>query len=165
MVKQINKQIYTELARLLEDELYLCKQLLKLEKLKNDFIITHDIEKLQHTVTKEEEYIQKLSEIEEERDKLVKEYTGDKKLTFLIEKIPEEDKELKELLKHEKKELVIHLKEIKKMSELNHKLLIESIQFFNYIVNSIFDTEEVVYQPGKETNKNEKTSFFIDRQI
>ncbi len=147
----MDKKHFDNLTGIMDEEIYNFKQLLKYEKVKNKVIIMQEIDKLKELSKDEEELLDKVAKLEDKREYIVntlyKKYniTSNKVLSSIIKVIPEEKKDYKNILAEKKSELVRNIKDLKKINEINNKLLSDSIKFFNFAVNSIQDIDPAVY--------------------
>lgn len=158
------------LTKLLDDEIYIFKQLLKYEKLKNEVIINQDVKKLKNLSKDEEGFLEQVEEIEEEREdlvvKLFEEYNINSKqiLTALLEHLPKDDDQYKVILNEKKDELIRNIKDLKKINTINNKLLMDSVKFFHYTISSLQGSEGITYtQNGNVPNDHEK-SWLINKR-
>lgn len=158
------------LTELLDDEIYIFKQLLKYEKIKNEVIINHDIKKLKNLSQDEEDFLEKVEEIEKERENLVvklfDEYDVNSKmiLSELLNKLPERDYKYKHIISQKKDELVRNIKDLKKINTINNKLLMDSIKFFHYVTSSLQGAEKVTYNPKGNLPSDKESSWLINKQ-
>lgn len=165
-----NGQDLKRLCELMDDEIYIFRQLLKIEKLKNSLIINQQIEELKKITAEEERYLDEVAKKEKERETIVerlfRKYRVDseKVLSSLIKVLPEDAVNIKQELKRQKCELIRNIKDLKKMNTINNKLLMDSIKFFNYAVNSLQTIESITYTNGSERNEYNKAQI-IDRQV
>ncbi len=157
------------LTRMLEEEITLFQELLKFEKIKNESIVKQDIEKIKELTTNEEEYIETVEKLEEERERLVitlfNEYNikDEKKLNNLLKVLPD-NISIKKRLEDYKDELIKHIKDLKKINEINNKLLKESVEFFNYAVNSLQEVDSFTYtRRGNNSGKEHDISLVINQ--
>lgn len=164
----MKKKILDRLARILDDEINDFKQLLKYEKLKNEVIIKQEIDQLKKLTEDEEAILDEVAELEKEREKVVeslfKEFNtnSDKVLSDLIKKLPSDTDEYKEDLKKKKNELIRNIKDLKHLNVINNKLLMDSIKFFSYAVNSIKEMDTVTYNHDGSMPKD--NSWLINKQ-
>lgn len=164
----MGKSNLDDLSRILDEEIYSFRQLLKYEKLKNTVIIKQEADKLKQLSQDEEEILNKVAELEEEREDIVNHLfekynlTTDKALSALIEKLSKNDH--KERISEKRIELIRNIKDLKNVNEVNNKLLTDSIQFFNYAVNSIQDIDSVVYNKNGSMPKEYDNSWVINKK-
>ncbi len=158
------------LCKLMNDEIYIFRQLLKIEKLKNSLIINQEIDELKKITAEEEKYLDEVAEKEKERESIVErlfrkyKVNSEKVLSTLIKILPDDVGDIKQELKQQKCELIRSIKDLKKMNVINNQLLMDSIKFFNYAVNSLQSIESITYTNGSEKNKYNKAQI-IDRQV
>ena len=166
----MNNKNIDSLTKIMDEEISNFKQLLKYEKLKNDVIINQEAEKLKQLTYDEEEILDKVAHLEKKRghivENLFKEYdvNSDKVLSSLIKVLPDTDKNYKEIISKQKEELMQNIKDLKKINKINNKLLEDSIDFFNYAVNSIQDIDKVVYDKNGTTPKDFDNSWLINKR-
>jgi hypothetical protein len=140
-----------KLCKILNEENFIFKQLLKIETLKNELIIKQDIEKLKELTEEEKKYLNNIELKEKERDLIVDsiferyQINNEKVLTVLINNLPEDNKEEIDLIKKEREELLKNIKDLKKINEINNKLLSESIKFFNSVIKSLDSSDNITY--------------------
>jgi len=158
------------LCKLMNDEIYIFRQLLKIEKLKNSLIINQEIDELKKITAEEEKYLDEVAEKEKERESIVErlfrkyKVNSEKVLSTLIKILPDDVGDIKQELKQQKCELIRSIKDLKKMNVINNQLLMDSIKFFNYAVNSLQSIESITYTNGSEKNEYNKAQI-IDRQV
>ncbi|MBN1898542.1 MAG: flagellar export chaperone FlgN [Spirochaetes bacterium] len=158
------------LSRLLNDEITIFQELLKIEKLKNAHIVNQDIDDIKKLTENEEMFLDQVAKKEKEREtiaeKLFQKYRikSHRVLSALLEEIPEEENEIKNMIKKQKKELVRNIKDLKKINAINSRLLMDSIKFFNQAAHSLQNVEAITYSNGKN-KKNYNQARIIDRQV
>lgn len=166
----MEKKTLEKLVKVLDEEISDFKQLLKYEKLKNEVIINQEVERLKQLSTDEEEILDEVATLEKERENIVnalfKEYNhkADKVLTSLIKILPTDKKDYKEDLKKKKDELTRNIKDLKKINIINNKLLMDSIKFFSYAVNSIQELDSVTYNKDGSMPKDKDNSWLINKK-
>ena len=166
----MNKKDFDCLTKILDEEIYNFKQLLKYEKLKNSVIINQEVEKLKQLSSDEEEILDKVAKLEEERENVVgglfKEYSinSEKVLSSLIKNLPENENNFKDTLRKKKDELVSNIKDLKRINEINNRLLMDSAEFFNYAANCIQDMDSVVYDKNGTMPSDYESSRVINKR-
>ncbi len=160
-----------KLTRILEEEVTIFQELLKFEKIKNISIINQDIEKIKNISSDEEKYLNDVEKIEVEREKIVsyifnKYNIKEKKvLQKLVELLPEEENSLKKSIMNYRDELVRYIKDLKTINTINNKLLKESVEFFNYAMNSLQEVDTYTYTREGQTGKSENDIAMVVNQI
>ncbi len=166
----MKRKDFDSLEKILDEEIYNFKQLLKYEKLKNSVIINQEVEKLKQLSSDEEEILDRVADLEEKRehvvDDLFTEYSvnSEKVLSSLIKSLPDKENDYKDVLKKKKNELVRNINDLKKINEINNKLLMDSIKFFSYAVNSIQEMDAVVYDKDGSMPTDYENSRVINKQ-
>ncbi len=167
-----NRNELKRLCELMEDEIYIFRQLLKIEKMKNSLIINQEIEELKKVTDEEEKYLDEVAMKEKERESIVEKLfqkykvNSERVLTALLKVLPDNVNDIKQELRKQKCELIRNIKDLKKINSINNKILMDSIKFFNYAVNTLQSVDTITYTNGKD-NRNEyiSKSHLIDRQI
>jgi len=165
----MDKKNIDNLTKIMDQEIQNFKQLLKYEKLKNSVIINHEIEKLKKLSSDEEEILDKVVELEKEREIVVKElykkyHVKEKKVLSSLLKVLPDDDNTKDDLKEKKNELVRNIKDLKRINEINNKLMKDSIKFFNYAVNSIQELDAGIYDQTGTMPTDYETPGLINKQ-
>ena len=164
------KKHFNDLTRILDEEILNFSQLLKFEKLKNRVIIKQEVDKLKQLSFAEEEILDNVAKLEEKREQVVdflfKEYdiNSEKILSSLLKALPDDKNEYKKDIKHKKNELIRNIKDLKKMNKLNNKLLMDSVKFFSYAVNSIQEIDSVVYNKNGAMPKDYDNSWIVNKK-
>lgn len=166
----MNRKNLDDLTTILDEEIFNFKQLLKYEKVKNDVIIKQEVEKLKQLSHDEEEILDKVAKLEEKREHLVdnlfQEYNinSEKILSSLIKILPADEDNYKDVIKEKKNELIRNIKDLKKINGTNNKLLMDSIKFFSYAVNSIQDIDSTIYDQNGSMPKDNDNSWVINKK-
>ncbi|MBU1075761.1 MAG: flagellar protein FlgN [Spirochaetes bacterium] len=166
----MSKKVLEKLARIMDEEINDFKQLLEYEKLKNKVIINQEVDKLKQLSSEEEDILEEINKLEEERESIVnrlyKEYDlkSEKVLSSLIKVLPSEDDSVKNVLTVKKNELIRNIKDLKKINLINNKLLMDSVKFFSYAVNSIQEMDTLTYKKDGSMPKEKDNSWLINKQ-
>ncbi len=166
----MKRKVLERLSRILDDQISDFKQLLKYEKLKNEVIINQEVDKLKQLTSNEEDILDEVARLEEQREDIVstlfKEYDSksEKVLSALIKILPSDDEEYKKDLQRKKDELIMNIKDLKKINIINNKLLLDSIKFFSYAVNSIQEMDTVTYNNDGSMPKDREGAWVINKQ-
>lgn len=128
-----------ELVEVLRDELSAHHQLLKLELTKREAIIARDGEVLKQSANEQARELHKIDLLESRRDRLAQKILpgkADVKLTEIISSDSVTAPEKKELSRYHMA-LKSALAELKKISELNSRMLIDSRDLFKTMIMSL----------------------------
>lgn len=151
-----------ELMTILERQLYILKDLKKITSKKTDIIMNDKVDELKKMTIKEEDFINKMAVLEMEREYLFDSWGIEKgtPLSNIIKDIPGEKEDLKILGNR----LFIILKSIDEENKLNDILIKDSIDWIEFNLNLVTDTEV----PSTYGNKNKKVKVnnnFFDRKV
>jgi len=123
---------------------------------------------LEEITEEEEKYVEQIAEKEKIREiavsKLFKKYKIDKDKIFtsLIKTLPNDKSDIRYELMSKKNELVRNIKDLKTINSLNNRLLMDTIKFFNYTVNSLKSINDITYT---RSSKNQgRTAYLVDRK-
>ncbi len=151
-----------ELMELLKEELKVCKNLLDITLKKTDLLVGGEVESLKKITEREEDLINRMGTLEENRQKLLDQW-GIKKtipLSKIIYKIPEETHDLEEVVL----ELTKVLEEIGIRNQLNSQLLKDSLEWIDFNVNLLTNTKVPTTYKKDDERKILNNSLF-DRKV
>ena len=152
-----------ELVLVLKKELDVLKDLKELTFEKTDLIINNQIKELEATTKKEEDLINQVALLEEEREKLLDTWGvgPDTPISSIIERIPGEKGDLP----HIKYEMHHIMEELYLRNQLNRDLIEENLQWIDFNINLISNMQ---VQPGYgKDNKDNKIpgKSIFDRKV
>lgn len=151
------------------------EQLLEVTSRKKDVLIEGNIDALSKLIQEESKLVRSLGKLEEERMFQVKQFLDSKgleaegiSLAQLLHLIP--TTEDREALQKEAEKLQQTVEEIRKLNELNAKLIQDSLAYVNQTIELVTDTnsDQINYQspikgPGKTPTSTGGRSFFDTR--
>ncbi|NLY85993.1 MAG: flagellar protein FlgN [Tissierellia bacterium] len=151
-----------ELELVLKKELDILKLLKDLTFEKTDLIINNKIRDLEAITIKEEDLINQMALLEEEREKLLDTWgvAPNTPISNIIERIPGEKGDLPSI----KDEMQAIMEELQLRNRLNRDLIEENLQWIDFNINLISNMQ---VQPGYGKDKDNKvrgTSIF-DRKV
>jgi len=144
------------------------KELLKTSQEKTEIIKAGDIEKLQHTLTKERKYIQLLEQFEAKRERNVKKWFEENQITtneFTITNILEmthneiDKKNLEQVMV----QLTTVITQLKQQEQLNQDLTRQSLQFVQMSLNMLNPSIMDMNYGKRESKKPINQSVFDSR--
>lgn len=152
-----------ELVLVLKKELDVLKDLKELTFEKTDLIINNQIKELEATTKKEEDLINQVALLEEEREKLLDTWGvgPDTPISNIIERIPGEKGDLPSI----KDEMQAIMEELQLRNRLNRDLIEENLQWIDFNINLISNMQ---VQPGYgKDNKDNKIpgKSIFDRKV
>lgn len=151
-----------ELINILEEELEILKTLKEITFEKTDIVIGNEIEKLELLTKREEESINRLGLIEEQRLYLMDSWgVGmNTPLSQVIEKIPEAKEDLIEI----QRKLTDNLEEIKLRNNINNELIQDNLQWLDFNMNLISNAQTPTTY-GKENRGRGVNNSLFDRKV
>jgi flagellar biosynthesis/type III secretory pathway chaperone len=164
ILEGVNKM--EELLNILQKELNIYEQLLKISKSKTDIIKEGRTSELDTFVKQEEIFIADIIEFEKKRLNLVKNICkglGLNRETISISELSQHVAQKEELLEFKEK-ITKTLKDLKKSNDLNSKLVKNSLEYINFAVNLATGASEssLTYEQKGQTNiKGQKNIFDI----
>ena len=153
------------MIEILEKEFEIYQEMLKISEEKTDIIVKDKVDELEEMTRREEEFVRQFIELEKERVQIVKNFAaehglGEKiiKIPELCEYFPEEKEELMGL----RKEILAIVEKVKAKTELNEKLLKNSLEYINFSVGLATGTSASngIYGQSGSTGKGEAKKFF-----
>ncbi|MCX6639269.1 MAG: flagellar protein FlgN [bacterium] len=158
-----------KLTTLIREEEQILKQFLDLLNLQKEYLMSNQIEQFQGTVSRQEELIDSIKEIEQRRITHVKKYADAESLreneitlTHLIEvTLGDASEELKAL----KQSLSSLVEKIRKANRVNEMLIKHSLNFIQKSVGWLIDSTEVarVYDPLGRTARQAGTNVMVNK--
>ncbi len=154
------KAQFEELNSLLGREKELYRELVQLAKTKQEQLVQNDLEGIGTAVADEEKILEKISGEEEKRKDLLGQIEGeDKSFADLCQEAPED---LTNSLRETREGLLLVLEELWEVNETNNRLIQDSLEFNNNLVNSLAKIRgSSTY--SKEGNREETRSFLDKR--
>jgi flagellar biosynthesis/type III secretory pathway chaperone len=151
-----------ELMETLKKELEILYVLKELTYEKTNIIINNEVEKLEEINNKEEELVNRMTTVEEQRLKLMDSWGIDVGTTIseIIEKIPEGKEELTEI----GEELVKSLVDIQEKNQINSGLINDNLEWLDFNMNLILNTQASTTY-GKENKKTAANNNLFDRKV
>lgn len=151
-----------ELIEILKVELNAINLLKELTHKKTDIIIENRLEELEETTKKEEELINKIALLEEERLQLMDSWGVNKTtpLSQVIERIPEGKEELIEI----REELSSILEEIKERNKINNELIMDNLEWLDFNMNLVSQVQTPTTYGNKDNKIGTNNSLF-DRKV
>ena len=151
-----------ELEEILSEELIVVQKLKELSSEKTDMIIENRVEDLENTTKKEEALINQMGSLEEKRIRLLDTWglNVNTPISNLIDKIQEDKEELLHIIE----ELTISLEELSTTNALNNDLIRENLDWVDFNMNLITQTETPSSYGKGNDNKPGSTSIF-DRKV
>ena len=153
-----------QMIEILEKQLKIYQEILKISEDKTDIIVEDKVEELKVMVESEEKLAGSYISLEKQRLKIIKDFAKEKginevlRIDDLCEYFPEYAEKMQDL----KKEILDVTKKIKVKNELNEKLIKNSLDFINFSVGDMTDTNRGTGTYGREgiTNQGEAKKFF-----
>ena len=154
-----------KVIEILKKELEIYQEMLKISEEKTDIIVKDKVDELEEMTAKEENFVKQFIELEKERIQLVKSFAtehglGEKvvKIPELCEYVPEDKDELMSL----RKDILAIVEKIKNKTELNAKLLKNSLEYINFSVGLATgsSTSNGIYGQSGTTGRGEAKKFF-----
>ena len=151
-----------ELMETLKKELEILYVLKELTYEKTNIIINNEVEKLEEINNKEEELVNRMTTVEEQRLKLMDSWGIDvnTSISEIIEKIPEGKEELTEI----GEELVKSLVDIQEKNQINSGLINDNLEWLDFNMNLILNTQASTTY-GKENKKTAANNNLFDRKV
>ena len=151
-----------ELMETLKKELEILYTLKELTYEKTDIIINNEVEKLEEINNKEEELVNRMTTVEEQRLKLMDSWGIDvnTSISEIIEKIPEGKEELTEI----GEELIKSLVDIQEKNQINSELINDNLEWLDFNMNLILNTQASTTY-GKENKKIAANNNLFDRKV
>lgn len=151
-----------ELMEILKRELDILLRLKELTFNKTDIIINDQVEELEEIIKKEEELINIMANMEEERANLMDSWGVDinTPLSEVIQKVPEG----KEDLIYIGEKLSKSLEEIQSRNNINSQLINENLQWLDFNMNILTNAYTPTTYGKEEKGKEAKNSLF-DRKV
>lgn len=141
------------------------RSLLKLAYHKTEILKTSNVEELSETMKNEQSHIAAISQLEEQRQKLVVQF-------FQANQIDYKEPTINELLKYvtgeeavqldtKRKELLLTIDTLQKQNDLNQKMLFQSLQFVNLTLDLLRpQPDQINYQSKAGGRSAMKTGQF-----
>jgi len=160
-----------QIVETLQQQLSMYNKLLTLENDKTPLIKSNDIIGLNVLTQKEKLLLEQADKLEQVRNLLTSRYFKEIGFRYrsgilsdLIKSVSNpEDKEQLSALHHD---LTSTLNELKKVNELNQKLIQQSLDFINFSINLMIDdpNEDVTYQHPMNQLGNKRGSFYDSKK-
>ena len=154
-----------KVIEILKKEYEIYQEMLKISEQKTDIIVKDKVDELEEMTAREEEFVKQFIGLEKERVQIVKRFAvehdlGDKivKIPELCEYFPEKKAEMMEL----RKDILAIVEKIKTKTELNAKLLKNSLEYINFSVGLATgaSTSNGIYGQSGSTGRGEAKKFF-----
>jgi FlgN protein. len=121
------------LLAILKKQFEVCSRYLQIQKEMTDALITGDIKQIDRIVREEQTYIMKIESLEKQREQLLmKELRSGVTISEIIESDLEDSE--KEPFKDAAELLVCVIKELKKVNDLNKRILKERLSVLEYLI-------------------------------
>jgi len=162
----MNSQKINELLDILDREIKIYEELLKLSKDKTDFIVNGKVTELDSITKLEQTLVLNMGKFEDMREETVSALAKDIGIneanTTISELSKYIDKDQAQRLKEHKSKLLNIIGEIKTKNDLNSKLIQNSIDYINFSVNVLSSTSSGDNNYGNTGNTNEgkKKTYF-----
>ncbi|WP_312518652.1 flagellar protein FlgN [Anaerospora sp.] len=162
--------MWDNLIALLAELSELCKGLLALSKQKREFLIAGEAQKLEAVTRQEEVLILRIGKLETQREKALQEIAAAHNLTtqgltisqlsqMADEKIAEQIKEFQQVFSSITNELV-------PLNQLNTQLIQQSLNFVNYNINLLAQTQTgPTYAAKGSSGQNSPSRNFLDAKV
>lgn len=151
------------LLNILDEELNLYKTILELSNTKTTLLKENKVKELESTTKEEESLVAKVIEKEKLRMQEVKDICkkyGRPEKSIKIEELCEFIDDSKEELMKYKNEIVEILEELKKVNQINSVLINSSLDYVNFAVNMLTETNSNTYQAGGIKNQIPQRNLF-----
>ena len=151
---------FSRLNEVLQSEKALYEKLVEIAREKQGHLVQNDLDGINETVSREEELLTEISEEEKKRKEVLKEIEGEEdSFADLCQKAPEE---LADKLKKTREQLLLLLEELWEVNETNNRLIQDSLQFNNNLVQSLAKIRgsDTYSQEGSK----EKSRSFLDKK-
>ena len=154
-----------KVIEILKKEYEIYQEMLKISEQKTDIIVKDKVDELGEMTAKEEEFVKQFIGFEKERVQIVKQFASEHGLGDRIVKIPELCEyfpENKDELMGLRKDIFDIVEKIKKKTELNAKLLKNSLEYINFSVGLATGTSASngIYGQKGTIGKGEAKKFF-----
>lgn len=146
------------------------KSLLKLAYHKTELIKVGDMEGLNQMLKSEQAHVAAISQLEQQRQKVVTEYLGAKGIALSGQATvadvmgaadtPQEKDKLDEV----RKRLLLTIKTLKKQNDLNQKLIFQSLQFVNMTLGLLRPQPEQINYSKTEVRGSNMAKVHFDSQ-
>ncbi len=162
--------LLNELINLLEQEMELYENFLKMSKDKTSIIVEGKVKELEKVIEMEQALILQMSKVENQRELIINKISKilnikpeETTLTMLIEKAGEEQSEK---LKAQQGNLAGLLKDLGSVNELNTRLIRSSLDYINFSLNLFANVEDQDNNYSLEGEKpSAKPKSLFDRKI
>ena len=154
-----------KVIEILKKEYEIYQEMLKISEQKTDIIVKDKVDELEDMTAREEEFVRQFIGLEKERVQIVKQFAvehglGDRivKIPELCEFVPDSKDELMGL----RKDILAIVEKIKNKTELNAKLLKNSLEYINFSVGLATgsSTSNGIYGQSGTTGRGEAKKFF-----
>jgi len=156
-----------KLADVLEKEVLLYSEFLEVSKRKTDIIINGKVTELEDAIKIEQSFSIRMQKLETEREQVIQEIAaklGIKPSELTVTWIAENNSELMGIrrLKSSRKSIMAFVDEIKKVNEINSKLINNSLEYINFSVNLITSADNSGSKYGNDgkEGKVDRRSLF-----
>lgn len=146
------------------------KSLLKLAYHKTELIKVGDMEGLDQMLKSEQSHVAAISQLEQQRQKVVTDYLGAKEIALSGQATvadvmgaadtPQEKDKLDEV----RKRLLLTIKTLKKQNDLNQKLIFQSLQFVNMTLDLLRPQPEQINYSKTEVRGSNMAKVHFDSQ-
>lgn len=167
--------IVYELIEVLEGQIECYEGLYTLAKYKQDAVVGKDLALLQEIVTREEEFVGRVSSLDKKREVLLKDISivtgmdyNKLNVSSIVTKLGTKNETSQKLLKI-KDELSKLIQNLKKQNELNTILINQSLELVDFTINAIGSTKGYTHvgsyaKPGEDPKSERQQSFFDKKQ-
>jgi len=157
-----------QLKETLQRELEMYQEILSMEKNKAEFIKSGDLERIEKTTLKEQQYIKNMGTFEKLRRAIFTNMAAElqvieiESISDLLLYLKDEDMmEIDNLRNH----LLSTIDRVKEVNELNETLINKHLEYVNFNIELMTSTPEGSHYGQKDTGRRKITSSLLDMKI